>query len=36
MIVTGNNEEEMKVFKKNVMKKFEMSDLGISHIFYGN
>ena len=28
MIVTGNNEEEMKVFKKNMMKKFEMSDLG--------
>jgi len=35
MIVTGNNEEEMKVFKKNMMKKFEMSDLGNLTYFLG-
>ncbi|XP_024632970.1 uncharacterized mitochondrial protein AtMg00810-like [Medicago truncatula] len=35
MIVTGNNEEEMKVFKKNMMKRFEMSDLGNLTYFLG-
>ena len=35
MIVTGNNEEEMKDFKKSVMKKFEMSDLGNLTYFLG-
>ena len=28
MIVTRSNEAEMKDFKKNMMKKFEMSNLG--------
>jgi len=35
VIVTGNNEEEMKDFKKNIMKKFEMSDLGNLTYFLG-
>jgi len=35
MIVTGNNEEETKAFKKNMMKKFEMSDLGNLTYFMG-
>jgi len=35
MIVTRNNEEEMNVFKKNMMKKFEMSDLGNLTYFLG-
>jgi len=35
MIVTGNNEEEMNAFKKNMMKKFEMSDVGNLTYFLG-
>jgi len=35
MIVTGNNEEEMKAFKKNMMKKFEMSNLDNLTYFLG-
>jgi len=35
MIVTGNNEEEMKDFKKSMMKKFEMSYLGNLTYFLG-
>jgi len=35
MIVIGNDEEEMMVFKKNMIKKFEMSDLGNLIYFLG-
>jgi len=35
MIVIGNDEEEMMVFKKNMIKKFEMSNLGNLIYFLG-
>jgi hypothetical protein len=35
MLVTENNEEEMKAFKKNMMKEIEMSDLGNLTYFLG-
>jgi len=35
MIVTGSNEAEMKDFKMNMMKKFEMSNMGNLTYFLG-
>ncbi|CAL2249603.1 unnamed protein product [Prunus armeniaca] len=35
LIYTGNNEEIIKEFKKDIMKTFEMSDLGLMHYFLG-
>ena len=35
LIYTGNNEEIIQEFKKDMMKTFEMSDLGVMHYFLG-
>ena len=35
MIITGSNEAEMEGFKKNMMKQFEMTDLGNLTYFLG-
>jgi hypothetical protein len=35
MIIIGSNEVEMEVFKKNMMKQFEMYDLGNLTFFLG-
>ncbi|KAL0316667.1 UNVERIFIED_CONTAM: Retrovirus-related Pol polyprotein from transposon TNT 1-94 [Sesamum radiatum] len=35
LIYTGNNEKMIQVFKEDMMKTFEMSDLGLMHFFLG-
>ncbi|KAK4380842.1 Retrovirus-related Pol polyprotein from transposon RE1 [Sesamum angolense] len=35
LIYTGNNEKMIQDFKENMMKTFEMSDLGLMHFFLG-
>jgi Reverse transcriptase (RNA-dependent DNA polymerase) len=35
LIFTGNDEEMMHEFKNNMMKKYEMNDLGLLHCFLG-
>ncbi|KAK0597781.1 hypothetical protein LWI29_028530 [Acer saccharum] len=35
LIYTGNNEKMMKEFKEDMMKTFEMTDLGLMHYFLG-
>ncbi|KAL0294174.1 UNVERIFIED_CONTAM: Retrovirus-related Pol polyprotein from transposon RE1 [Sesamum angustifolium] len=36
LIYTGNNEKMIQDFKQDMMKKFEMSDLGLMHFFLEN
>ena len=35
LIFTGNNEKMILEFKKEIMRKYEMSDLGLLHYFLG-